>query len=154
MKILSGNLFDSDVEVMAHQVNCLGVMGSGIAKEVKSRFPDVYAQYKKLCMDEQNKKNLLGRAQVIKQGDIYIANVFGQLNFNPTWYLGGKVTDYAALTAGFSEVRKFMVEHGLKRLGVPYLFGCCRGGGKWEEVEKIIDTVFLYSNIEVTAYKI
>lgn len=155
MKIQSGNLFDSDAEVMVHQVNCLGLMGSGIAKEVRERFPEVYAQYKKLCIEKRdNQKSLLGRAQVVEQNGIYIVNLFGQLGVNSLWYLGGKVTDYAALTAGFSEVRKFMETHGLKRLGVPYLFGCCRGGGKWDEVSQIIEECFYGSNIEIVAYKI
>lgn len=153
MEIVSGNLFDSDSEVMVHQTNCIGLMGSGVAKEVTQRFPEVHEQYKKLCKDKKP-QDLLGTVQFIKQGNIYIANLFGQLEVNSTWYIGGQVTDYSALISGFSEVRKFMEKNGLKRLGIPYLLGCCRGGGKWETVSKIIDNAFYDSTIQVTAYKL
>ena len=34
IKVIPGNLFDSEAQILAHQVNCKGVMGSGVAKEV------------------------------------------------------------------------------------------------------------------------
>ena len=43
--IKEGNVFDSDADIICHQVNCQGVMGSGVAKEVRERFPNVYEQY-------------------------------------------------------------------------------------------------------------
>ena len=38
IQIIEGNLFDSNAHIIAHQVNCQGVMGSGVAKQVKERF--------------------------------------------------------------------------------------------------------------------
>lgn len=40
-----GNIFDSDAKIICHQVNTYGVMGAGIAAEVKERFPEVYTEY-------------------------------------------------------------------------------------------------------------
>lgn len=37
--IKEGNVFDSDAKIICHQVNCQGVMGSGVAKEVRERYP-------------------------------------------------------------------------------------------------------------------
>lgn len=155
MKTVQGNLFDSDCSIMVHQVNCLGLMGSGVAKEVKERFPDVEDRYRILCSQyKNNPKTLLGTAQIIKQGDIYIVNLFGQEKINPLWYLGGRVTDYEALKKGFKVVRDFMESKKLKKLGLPCGLGCVRGGGKWEEVSQIIKEIFDGSDIEVVAYEL
>lgn len=43
--IKEGNVFDSDADIICHQVNCQGVMGSGVAKEVRERYPEVYYAY-------------------------------------------------------------------------------------------------------------
>ena len=47
MKIIykKGNLLDAQTDVIAHQVNCQGVMGSGVAKQIKEKWPDVFKQY-------------------------------------------------------------------------------------------------------------
>ncbi len=37
-----GNLFDSEAQTLVNTVNCVGVMGKGIALEFKKRFPDMY----------------------------------------------------------------------------------------------------------------
>lgn len=42
-----GNLLDSGCKVICHQVNCQGVMGSGIAKEIRNRFPTAYTEFRK-----------------------------------------------------------------------------------------------------------
>lgn len=155
MEVRNGNLFDSSSQVMAHQVNCLGLMGSGVAKEVGERYPEVYNAYKQLCSGYRGReKELLGYAQFVQQGNVYVCNLFGQQSINRQWYLGGQVTDLAALRGGFSKVRKFMEENKLKTLGIPYMFGCVRGGAKWEDVVGIIDSIFQDSDIEVTAYKL
>ena len=40
-----GNLLDAPVDYICHQVNCQGRMGSGIAKQIKKRWPRVYEVY-------------------------------------------------------------------------------------------------------------
>ena len=49
MKVVTGNVLDSNADVIIHQVNCQGVMGSGVAKQVKDRYPVVYEMYKAKC---------------------------------------------------------------------------------------------------------
>ncbi len=45
IKIIDGNLFDTKAKIIAHQVNCRGVMGSGVALQIKERYPYVYEMY-------------------------------------------------------------------------------------------------------------
>lgn len=64
--VKEGNVFDSDADIICHQVNCQGVMGSGVAKEVRERFPNVYEQYHELCELHKNySAGLLGTAQIV-----------------------------------------------------------------------------------------
>ena len=46
IKIVKGNLLDATEDIIAHQVNCMGVMGSGLAKQIRNKYPEVYANYK------------------------------------------------------------------------------------------------------------
>jgi O-acetyl-ADP-ribose deacetylase (regulator of RNase III) len=46
IEFVQGNLFDADVEAIINAVNCVGVMGKGIALEFKKRFPDNFIVYK------------------------------------------------------------------------------------------------------------
>ena len=43
----SGNIFDSSSQTIVNTVNCVGVMGKGIALEYKIRYPEMYESYKK-----------------------------------------------------------------------------------------------------------
>ena len=42
VEIKIGNVFDTDAKYICHQVNCKGKMASGVAKEVRERYPDAY----------------------------------------------------------------------------------------------------------------
>src|SRR5437763_1772698 len=44
-----GDLLAADAEALVNTVNCVGVMGKGIALQFKQRFPDVYRQYRNAC---------------------------------------------------------------------------------------------------------
>ena len=46
MEILLDALDRKEVDVIGHVVNCQGVMGGGIAKSIKERYPSVYEEYK------------------------------------------------------------------------------------------------------------
>src|SRR5207249_1239585 len=47
--LVSGNLFESDSQTIVVTVNCVGVMGKGIALEAKERYPDLFKRYSELC---------------------------------------------------------------------------------------------------------
>jgi O-acetyl-ADP-ribose deacetylase (regulator of RNase III) len=44
-----GNIFDSNAQVLVNPVNCVGVMGAGLALEFKRRFPDAFVDYRTAC---------------------------------------------------------------------------------------------------------
>ena len=45
IKLIEGNLFNTKANIICHQCNCQGIMGSGVALEVKNRYPKVYESY-------------------------------------------------------------------------------------------------------------
>lgn len=50
---LKGNLFNSTAQTLVNTVNCVGVMGKGVALEFRRRFPDMYDAYRKVCANRE-----------------------------------------------------------------------------------------------------
>jgi len=55
MKILVGDILKSKAQTLINTVNCVGVMGKGIALEFKKRFPEMFEDYIKKCDREEVK---------------------------------------------------------------------------------------------------
>ena len=48
-KALIGNLFESKAQTFVNTVNCVGVMGKGVAFEFKKRYPQMFEDYAARC---------------------------------------------------------------------------------------------------------
>jgi O-acetyl-ADP-ribose deacetylase (regulator of RNase III) len=151
IKHIKCDIFESGADIICHQVNCQGVMGSGIAKQVRQRFPNVYEAYMETIDYARSPKQLLGFAQPCsadletKTGyDAIIMNLFAQETFG---YDGKCYTDYDALRSCFEKVKD--VCHSTMTVALPYKIGCARGGGDWNIVYKIIEEVFSDSDCDV-----
>ena len=107
-------------------------MGAGIAKTIKSEFPEAYiADQNTSCGD----KNKLGNySKTLIKNDCYefvIVNAYTQYN----WKGKGNKADYAAIRNVFSKLKK---EYQSMRIGYP-LIGAGLAGGDWDIISKIID---------------
>ena len=93
IKNINGNLLDSTAEFIVHQVNCLGVMGSGVARAIRDKWPVVYDEYSKLFQNTAEwTSHLLGKIQIIKISDTQsVVNLFAQSNYG---YDGRRYTSY------------------------------------------------------------
>ena len=49
IKIIQGDILKSKENIRAHQTNSVGIMGSGLAKQIKKIYPEAYEDYKKFC---------------------------------------------------------------------------------------------------------
>lgn len=144
---IKGDIFQSNADIIIHQVNCQGVMGSGVAKQVREKYPVVYEAYRELCSNCEPKKRLLGVAQPVVANDkTTVVNVFSQENFG---YDGRCYTDYDALRKGLEVVRDSTDRD--TSIAIPYLMGCHRGGGDWSVVSKMIEEIF--NERDVTLYE-
>lgn len=139
------DIFESGADVILHQVNCQGAMNSGIAKQVREKFPVVFNAYNTFCSIKDNKSELLGTAQFIRvdEGGYagYIVNLFAQENFG---YDGKCYTDYAALRKCLEDVNNYF--DGAV-IAIPYRIGCARGGGDWNVVYQMIEEIFDNNNV-------
>lgn len=154
IEIIEGDLLTTDANIICHQVNNKGAMNSGVAKQIRNKYPTVYDMY----ISSFKKDGLkLGECQIIIVGDKqYICNLVGQDGYG---YDGKQYTDYQALKKGFYSIRDFMMRNNLKTIAFPYNIGCCRGGGDWNIVYELIKEVFsdfiaLSHNIEIKIYKL
>ena len=145
-----GDILDTSCDVIAHQVNCMGVMGSGVALAIKNKYPEVYPDYHSLCKSIEPER-LLGNLHISATKDgKYIANCFGQLNYG--W--GKQHTDYRALEYSFNSLKNWMLATGKSRVAIPYKIGCVRGGGDWNTVFNIIYRVFCNNDIIVELWQL
>jgi len=146
MKIYkNGDLLDSQCDVIAHSVNCQGVMGSGLAKQIKEKFPFNFHQYSNMC-DVYGDK-MLGKCMTCSRKEygmldtrdcLLIANLFTQ-----TFYGTEKrQTNYEAFYTALEDLRLAMHRVNLKSVAFPYKIGCGLGGGDWRVIEAMIDSVF------------
>ena len=149
IKHIKGNIFNSDADVILHQVNCQGKMGSGVAKQVRDKYPWVYAEYRKLCEYAKNHgepKSLLGINKVVYINENQqIANLFAQEHYG---YDGQLYTSYDALRKCLKSINH---QFKGKKVAIPYLMGCHRGGGDWKVVSKMIEENL--SDCDVTLYQ-
>ena len=153
-----GNLLDAPVEYICHQVNCQGRMGSGIAKQIKERWPVVYEQYiagfKAIEEESINWEDqldvsevLLGRLQQVKVNDKQtVINMFAQQYYG---YDGRRYTSYDAFWTCLGGIHD-SVPKGSK-IGFPAKIGCGLGGANWEVIFRMIEQV-LGDEYEVYIY--
>lgn len=134
-KIVSGNILHVRKGYIFHQVNCQGVMGAGLALQIKNAFPNVFKHYQNLI--RKDGANTLGKAQVVKVGKMLnVVNIFGQLGFGRD----KRHTDYDALEAAFSSLDVSIRER--EDIYFPYGFGCGLAGGDWKIVSSLIAKYF------------
>lgn len=135
VKYVKGNLLDSDCDYICHQVNCQGVMGSGIAKQIRERWPEVYEMYKRFCEGyECGPHYLLGHIQFVDR--VGVINMFSQDNYG---YDGTRYTSYDAFDKCLQRIRD-VVESGTK-IGFPKNIGCGLGGGNWKVISALIEEI-------------
>ena len=133
--ILRGDLFNTKAKYICHQVNCCGKMGSGIAKQVRQKFPEAYSAYMDLCRASDFKKGeLLGKAQLCPTvNGTTIINMFAQGDYG---YDGGLYTNYVAFRQCLGEICALVPEG--ETIAMPYKIGCGLGGGDWDTIRNMI----------------
>lgn len=145
IKFVNGNILtfperDEDT-IICHQVNCKGVMGAGLAKQIRDKWPDVYDRYR--LMVETCGEFMLGSFHEVKVGPhLYVANLYGQVGYGRD----KRYTNYAALTAALF---KGMKEYPRATFRIPYGLGCGLAGGDWETVLDIIKGISDTWNVNV-----
>lgn len=140
--IREGDIFKSDAQTLVNTVNCVGVMGKGIALGFRKRFPEMHDDYVRRC--EQGKVKL-GRPYLYRRPEGAWV-----LNF-PTKDHWRSMSRLADIEAGL----EYLVDHyeawGIESLAVPPL-GSGHGGLEWQVVGPTLYRHLTRLNIPVELY--
>jgi|LakMenE18May11ns_1017448.scaffolds.fasta_scaffold9835953_2 O-acetyl-ADP-ribose deacetylase (regulator of RNase III) len=144
MKIVKGDLVkavlnssEDEPQVMLHVCNNKGVMGSGIALQVKNLIPDAYYTYKEFES---------GFKFGLQLGTISVCHNVINLHAQDGYGRGIRHLDYEALYKCLEKAAVYLKSAGIERVGVPYRMGSDRAGGDWRIVSAMLETVFTYGN--------
>lgn len=135
--IIEDDLLNANADFICHQVNCQGKMGSGVAKAIRKKYPQVYEQYKQFC-GMNTVEQLLGFSQYVKVSDIvdnrpyYVVNMFAQNNYG---YDRKQYTSIEAFKKCLESINSHCIGY---TVAFPWMIGCVRGGADWNVVLPMI----------------
>ncbi len=139
IKYSKTTVFNVDVQTVVNTVNCVGIMGAGLALECKLRFPEMYKDYKKLC--KENK---------VKTGKPYVyrcSNGFMVMNF-PTknhWKYPSKI---GWIEEGLDYFVTNYERYEISSIAFPKL-GSSHGKLDWKNVKPLMEKYLKPLDIEV-----
>ena len=147
IKYTTGDLLKSDAEAIVNTVNCVGVMGRGIALQFKKAFPANFKAYKAARDREEvqpGKMFIYERRDLV--GPKYIVNF-------PTkrhWKGKSRIED---IDSGLQALAKDISELGIQSIAIPPL-GSGLGGLNWSDVRaRIEDTLSDLQDIRIIVYE-
>jgi len=143
IKHFSGNIFNSKCQTIVNTVNCVGVMGKGIALVHKLRYPQMYLEYKEHC------KNKL-----IKTGSLWLytkqENAPWILNF-PTKFHWKYPSKIEWIELGLQKFVETYERKGITSIAFP-LLGTHNGGLATDEVKSIMNQYLEKCELDIEIY--
>lgn len=131
----SGDILKTDAEALVNTVNCVGIMGRGIALQFKSAFPANFKAYAAACVRHEVQP---GRMFVYETG--YVSNPKYIINF-PTkrhWRGQSRLED---IESGLRALVGEIEERHIRSIALPPL-GAGLGGLDWQDVRSRIESAF------------
>jgi O-acetyl-ADP-ribose deacetylase (regulator of RNase III)/uncharacterized protein YwgA len=142
VKTLKGNLLDSKAQTLVNTVNCVGVMGKGIALEFKNHFPKMYQDYLDKC----------------KRGDVKLGRPYLYRGDGEPWILNFPTKDHWRSVSRIKDIEKglqYLADNykqwGIQSLAVPPL-GCGHGQLEWKVVGRTLYRYLSRMEIPVELY--
>lgn len=127
-KVLIGDLFESQAQTLVNTVNCVGVMGKGVAEQFRKRFPPMFEDYSHRC-----ERNAVQLGEPYLYRDLSGTSI---VNF-PTkghWRSSSRLAD---IERGLDHFVSHIAEWGITSVAMPPL-GCGNGGLEWAEVGPLL----------------
>ncbi len=114
------SILDAHTQTVVNTVNTVGVMGKGIAKAYKERYPKMYRRYRELC-----------KAGKFEIGQLWLWKGNGQWVLNlPTKTTWRRPSELSYVEAGLQKFVDSYEERGITEISFPCL-GCGNGGLDW-----------------------
>ena len=131
IRFATGDIFARPAEAIVNPVNCVGVMGRGLALQFKHRYPEAFAAYRDAC----------ARGQV-RPGRMFLFDTRGG---RPGWIVHFPTKQHwrnpsaiGDIDAGLQDLAAVIRRHGIASLAIPPL-GCGLGGLDWRRVRPIVE---------------
>ncbi|MCO1579462.1 macro domain-containing protein [Crossiella sp. SN42] len=127
----SGNLLKQDVEAMVNPVNCVGVLGKGLALQFKRAFPEIVVPYEEACRSGELRP---GVVHVVDLGEGNTPRWIVNVPTKRHWRNPSRLDD---VESGAAELAATIQRLGIRSIAVPPL-GCGNGGLPWEPVRALL----------------
>lgn len=115
--------------LIVHQVNCKAKMGSGLALQIRNKYPEVYDRYIK-------DPPFLGTVQIVYVTDeLAVVNLAGQYDYGRD----KQHTDYVAVERAMLQLSRMHIGENDTNIYIPFNMGCGLGGGDWKIYSAIIE---------------
>lgn len=121
---------DGQFDVIVHGCNCFCTMGSGVARQIREKFPEAYQADKNTARGDYGKLGAITSAR-IEANDLTVVNAYTQFRYGAE----KMHVDYKAVRECFKKIAK---QFKGKKIAFPAI-GCGLAGGDWNIVSKIID---------------
>ena len=146
IEFVTGDLLVADVEALVNPVNCVGVMGAGLARQFKERYPLNFEVYYRWC--------LLGK---LCPG--VICDYKTGLKRNPKWIYNFPTRRHWKEKSNLQDIELGLIAlvtevklNGVESIAIPAL-GCGLGGLQWEDVKELIENAFkILPGVKVLVY--
>ncbi|BAC91312.1 type II toxin-antitoxin system antitoxin DNA ADP-ribosyl glycohydrolase DarG [Gloeobacter violaceus] len=135
VELTKGDILSADAEALINTVNCVGVMGRGVALQFRKAYPENFKAYESACKRKE-----------VRLGEVFVHDLHSFIN--PRYIINFPTKDHwkgssrlsyieSGLRSLIGEVEKL----GIRSLALPPL-GCGLGGLDWREVRPLIEAAF------------
>lgn len=132
IRYIKGDLLEAPEQIIIHGCNSLGIMGAGVAKLIRDRWPKAYEDYR----DVYNSNGLiLGTLVPSRQSDgKLILNAITQDTIGPS----GVHVSYWAIANILYKIDQRAIDQKIEEIAMP-MIGAGLAGGNWSVIEAIIE---------------
>jgi O-acetyl-ADP-ribose deacetylase (regulator of RNase III) len=133
--LTQGDILKADAEVLVNTVNCVGIMGRGVALQFKKAFPENFKAYEVACKANQVQP---GKMFVYDLNRLYNPRFIINFPTKRHWKNKSRIED---IQAGLTDLITVIQQRQIHAIAIPPL-GCGLGGLNWEDVKPLIIEVF------------
>ena len=131
---LKGNILTQETPVIVNPVNCVGVMGKGLALQMKHKFPGIFKEYQSLCRYGNLQPGRVAFCRTLVDLPEYIV-------FFPTKNDWRQPSELSYIEKGLEDLMKLLTFLEEPSISIPAL-GCGEGGLDWSIVKPLIESSF------------